>query len=377
MRSALLFDANPPEDLKDLYDNAPCGYVSLRPNGHIAMVNATLLDWLGRDEHELLNHSIHDFLSFGGKIAFETHLAPLLRLQGFVHEIALDLIDAKGEKVPVIANSSERRGPDDEHLFTRMTIFKAVDRRTFERSLLEAKVKAEALAKAEHEAILLREQFIAVLGHDLRNPLAAVDAGIRMLKRDGIEKEFRDRVLHEMNASIIRANGLISDVMDFARGKLGSGLPVHRQKDAQVGDALEQVLTEQRRISPDRIIEADIAIDERVDCDFDRIAQLAANLLANAVAHGAEGVPITLSAKTIADDFELSVANGGDPIPEEARESLFEPFVRADFSGSGKGLGLGLFIVSQIADAHGGDMSVSSKPGETRFTFTMPRLTTD
>ena len=80
----------PPEDLADLYDNAPCGYLSVSPAGEIAKINKRLLGWLGQPEQNLLGRPVHDILSFGGKIAFETHLAPLLRLQGFVDELALD-----------------------------------------------------------------------------------------------------------------------------------------------------------------------------------------------------------------------------------------------------------------------------------------------
>ena len=172
----------PVEDLEDLYETAPCGYVSIAPDGRIVKVNRTILEWLRWPAEELVGKSIHDILSIGARIAVETHLAPLLRMQGYVHEIALDILTADGEKIPTIANAAEKRDPRGAHLFTRLTIFKAVDRRTYERSLLEARAKAEAETKAQQENALVREQFIAVLGHDLRNPLAAFQAGVRMLK---------------------------------------------------------------------------------------------------------------------------------------------------------------------------------------------------
>src|SRR5205085_12623218 len=129
--------------LKDLYETAPCGYVSIAPDGRIAKANGTLANWLERPADTLAGMRLHDILGFGGRIAFETHLAPLLRMQGHVHEIALDLLTASGEKLPTIANAAEKRAGDDRHLFTRLTLFKAVDRRTFERSLIEARVRAE------------------------------------------------------------------------------------------------------------------------------------------------------------------------------------------------------------------------------------------
>lgn len=361
------------EDLGDLYETAPCGYVSISPDGRIVKANRTLADWLGWEPGKLLGKPIHEILAFGGRIAVETHLAPLLRMQGHVHEVALDLLTVGGEKIPAIANAAEKRGTAGEHLFTRLTLFKAVDRRTYERSLLEARVKAETESKMQREAAVVRDQFIAVLGHDLRNPLAATAAGVRLLQQ---REQLSDRghiILSEMEKSVARAAGLVDDVLDLARGTLGGGLVVNRNADAPLTPVLEQVIAEIRAISPDRRIDARFAVEEPVYCDRPRLAQLASNLLANAATHGSKDQPIRLHAVTERDRFVLSVANDGKPIPEEVRSRLFQPFFRGDARPSQKGLGLGLFIASEIAKAHDGTLEVSSTAAETRFTFTMPR----
>lgn len=360
------------EDLADLYENAPCGYVSLSPDARIVKINRTLADWLGQPADQFLGRSLLEVLSFGGRIAYETHLAPMLRLQGFVHEIALDLLHEDGTKIPVIANAAERRAADGQHLFTRLTLFKAVDRRTYERSLVEAKVKAEAGAKAEQDAAVLREQFIAVLGHDLRNPLAALAAGIRLIHRSEHLSERERFITKEMEASAARASALIDNVLDFARGRLGEGLTLSRDSAQPLTPVLEHIAAEQRTIFPDRVILTDFSITEPVYCDRARIGQLAQNLISNAVTHGAPGIPIDVKAETDETSFVFSVANGGVPIPPEARAQLFQPFFRGAVRRSQNGLGLGLFIVSEIAKAHGGTMDVSSSDEETRFTFTMP-----
>lgn len=360
------------EDLADLYENAPCGYLSLSPNARIVKVNRTLTDWLGTSSDELVGGSFHSLLSFGGRIAYETHMAPLLRLQGFVHELALDLLDARGGKLPVIANAAEKRGPDGEHLFTRLTLFMAVDRRTYERGLVAAKSAAEAKAAAEHDVSVLREQFIAILGHDLRNPLMALAAGIRMIGDRETLSGRGQLVFKEMSASVARAQALIENVLDFARGRLGEGLALNRDKARPLQPVLEQVVAEMRAIAPDRQIITRFSMDRPVDCDHERIAQLASNLLGNAITHGAPGLPIELEALTSESEFVLSVANGGVPIPPAARAQLFQPFFRGAVRRSQQGLGLGLFIVHEIAKAHGGSMEVSSSDEETRFTFTMP-----
>jgi phosphoserine phosphatase RsbU/P len=360
------------EDLEDLYETAPCGYVSVFPNGKIAKANRTLADWLGQPADELVGKPLHDILGFGGRIAFETHLAPLLRMQGHVHEIALDLLTAGGEKVPTIANAAEKRATDGAHQFTRLTLFKAVDRRTYERSLVEARVKAEAESKAERDNAVFRERFMAVLGHDLRNPLAALGAGIGLLQRREQLSEWALAILGEMDGSVARATALVDDLLDLARGSLGGGFTIDSNADAPLTPVLEQVVGEARRIAPDREIVASIHIEDPVICDRGRIGQLASNLLANAVTHGAVGRPITFEAVTEGDSLVISVANPGKQIPEHVMERLFQPFFRGVNRPSRNGLGLGLYISSEIAAAHEGTLEVSSTAEETRFTFTMP-----
>lgn len=362
----------PTEDLEDLYENAPCGYLSLSPDGHIVKANKTLADWMGAGSEALLGKPFHDILTFGGRIAYETHLAPLLRLQRTVNELAFDLLRADGEQVPIIANAAERRDAEGRHRFTRITLFKAVERRSYERGLIEARSKAEDAVGLSLETAALREQFIAVLGHDLRNPLSALTAGLGLLEKNEDLSDRGRKIVAEMNGSLGRANALVGNLLDFARGRLGGGLGVDRDANQPLTPALEQVVTEIRAIAPDREVVANFRIAEPVDCDRGRIAQLASNLLSNAVTHGAREVPIRIEASTDAERFTLSVANGGAPIPAGAREQLFQPFFRGAVRKSQQGLGLGLFIVNEIAKAHGGTMEVSSTPGETRFTFTMP-----
>jgi len=374
-----LSSSDPPagEDFADLFQTAPCGYVSTLPDGSIVTINRTLAQWLGRVPEELVGRPLYDILSLGGRIAFETHLAPLLRMQGHVHEIAIDLLHSSGDRIPMIGNAAEKRDQDGTHRFTRLTLLKAVDRRTYERSLLERRVAAEEEAATVREGILLRDQFIAVLGHDLRNPLAAITAGTGMLRREKALSDTGQTIVGEIGKSLDRAWGLIDDLLDLARGSLGGGFIVQRAADEPLAPVLEHVVSEIRAIAPDREIESPIAFDEAVYCDCGRIAQLASNLLANAVTHGAVDRPIVFEASTPGDRFQLEVANGGEPIPEAALTQLFQPFFRGQARPSLQGLGLGLYISSEIAKAHGGTLEVRSDKAETRFTFTMPRLPVD
>jgi signal transduction histidine kinase len=228
----------------------------------------------------------------------------------------------------------------------------------------------EARLLSERETSELREQFIAVLGHDLRNPLASIAAGARMLTKED-QKEAASEILGLMQKSAARMSALIDNVLDFARGRLGSGIALKRSPQS-LEPVLNQVIAELRAGSPGRKIETTFDLTRAVDCDGGRIAQLFSNLLGNAVTHGTAERPIRVRATTQDGKLELSVANAGEPIPSEAMERLFQPFYRLAEQGSQQGLGLGLYIASEIARAHGGRIDVTSSPAETRFTFRMP-----
>jgi len=366
------------EDLEDLYENAPCGYLSLEPSGRIFKVNRTLSTWTGYAPDQLVGKRLHDLLNIAGRMFYETHIAPLLRMQGFFNEVALDLITDKGERLPVIANATERRDADGRPISTRITLLKATDRRRYERELLDARDQSrtsEAAARAslqdERETSELREQFIAVLGHDLRNPLASISAGARILLREP-KNETETRVLQMMQTTVMRMSGLIDNVLDFARGRLGGGITLSRDANRPLEPVLQQVVDEFRSAMPDRMIESDFKIADPVNCDRSRIGQMVSNLLGNALTHGAADKPVRISATTDNGLFELWVANAGDPIPEAAMDQLFQPFFRGQVRASLKGLGLGLYIASEIAKAHEGTLTVKSSADETRFTFLMP-----
>jgi signal transduction histidine kinase len=227
---------------------------------------------------------------------------------------------------------------------------------------------SEASLSREREVAELREQFIAVLGHDLRNPLAAVSAGTRLLLR---HPERATEIGEAMRQSIGRMAALIDNIMDFARGRLGDGLTLSRNDSAPVEPVLLQVIQELQSTHPDRAIEVDLALDQPVSCDRVRVGQLLSNLVSNALSHGEAGSPVRVRARTADGVFTLSVANTGPPIPSAVMENLFQPFFRGAVRASAQGLGLGLYIASEIARAHGGSLEAASDFGQTVFTFTM------
>jgi sigma-B regulation protein RsbU (phosphoserine phosphatase) len=220
------------------------------------------------------------------------------------------------------------------------------------------------------EQAALREQFIAVLGHDLRNPLAALRAGLSMLGGEQLSDR-AELVIAESEKSVTRMFDMIDDLMDFARSRLGSGVSLEIEEDTDFAGTLEAVLQEIAIAHPEAEFRSDMAFDGPIRCDTGRISQLASNLLANAVTHGDATQPINIRARGACRDLEISVCNSGEPITEAVRRGLFEPFVREETRPSQEGLGLGLFIASEIARAHGGAISVTSDEDETCFTFRM------
>jgi signal transduction histidine kinase len=229
----------------------------------------------------------------------------------------------------------------------------------------------EAALQDERHAAQLREQFIAVLGHDLRNPLSAIAGGAKILLMTPLSEDATP-VVAMIQRSAVRMAGLINNVMDFARGRLGGGLSLVRKVDASLEKTLKQVIAEARIAWPDRNIQCELAISRPVVCDGARIAQMFSNLLANALTHGDPDSPIWVRAHCDDSGFELSVANLGEPIPPDIVDRLFQPFSRASTEPAQQGLGLGLYIALEIARAHEGSLNVVSSPEETRFTFRMP-----
>jgi signal transduction histidine kinase len=227
----------------------------------------------------------------------------------------------------------------------------------------------EELTAQRHDAEL-REQFIAVLGHDLRNPLAAIDGGIKLLSKQSLDDKAVG-IIKLMQGSVTRMSGLIDSVLDFARGRLGGGIALQQVSSDSLVPVLDLIVAELRTAWPDRVIETDFTIAQPFSCDRERVAQLFSNLLANAITHGAANAPIRTKAWTHGDFFELSVANAGEPISPAALEHLFQPFYRNSLRPTQQGLGLGLYIASMIAQAHGGRIDVTSTPVETQFTFRM------
>jgi two-component system sensor histidine kinase/response regulator len=225
------------------------------------------------------------------------------------------------------------------------------------------------------QALRLNEMFVGILGHDLRNPLGALMVGTEMLGRQIVD-EAQLRTLRRMTAAGHRMTEMIEQLLDLTRARLAGGLGLWcARKHLDVGDLVRRAVDELRATNTDR----EIVIEVDGDCttwgDPDRLLQLFSNLVGNAIHHGTQGGPISLSIAGGEREIVILIRNSG-VIPSELLPALFEPFRgRTTTSSSRPGaLGLGLFISQQIARAHDGDIGVdSSSTGGTVFAVRLPR----
>lgn len=225
----------------------------------------------------------------------------------------------------------------------------------------------------EQKTSELRDQFIAILGHDLRNPVGAIRNSAQLLLRMPLDERAL-RLASIIQDSSFRITGLIENVLDFARGRLGEGISLNLTDNAALKPALEQVINELKAIWPDRRIDMEFNLDQAVKCDAVRIAQLFSNILGNALTYGRADQPVRVKVSGLDGQLELSVANCGEKIPDAKIARLFQPFSRGSEENSKDGLGLGLYIASEIARAHKGTLGVVSTDEETCFTLSIDML---
>ncbi|SHN43735.1 hypothetical protein SAMN05192549_11846 [Duganella sacchari] len=219
----------------------------------------------------------------------------------------------------------------------------------------------------EKETSKLREQFIAMLGHDIRTPLSTISNGTEILKQQA--PPAIAPLLAIMQRSVQRIAALIDDVTDFTRGRMGGGISLNIRHEKSVAEFLYQAVEELRGVYPGHEIVSDIPADISLLCDGQRMVQLLSNLLKNAIVHGNQAAPVYVNAKIANGIFELAITNSGTAIPEDIQAKLFKPFWKSTTANVSEGLGLGLFIASEIAVSHGGTLEVASSATATTFTY--------
>jgi two-component system, sensor histidine kinase and response regulator len=212
----------------------------------------------------------------------------------------------------------------------------------------------------------LREELVAVVSHDLRNPLNSIVMSAALIANQTTDKDISSAA-ERIERSANRMASIIEDLLDLSRTRLGGGMPVNCIP-CDLHDIVRNAVEELSGL--DRTIELRVSGDTTGSWDSVRLSQAVSNLLGNASEHGAQQYPITVAVDGTQEDEVLVRVHNHGVIPSEHQLQLFQPYVSRGRDASRKGLGLGLYIVSQIAKAHRGDVSVSSTE-ETGTTFTI------
>jgi sigma-B regulation protein RsbU (phosphoserine phosphatase) len=357
---------------------AACGLLQTSDDGTIRRANQTFCTWLGRAPEAVVGHRFQDFLTMGGRIFHQTHWAPLVRMQGSISEVKLDLIHSDGTTLPMVLNALRR--DENGTVVHELAAFVARDRDKYERELVLSRKRLQELVNEANQLhadakdrALFAEQMIGIVSHDLRNPLATIAMGSALLARER-PTPTQERILSKITRATDRANRLIGDLLDFTQARLGKGLRVSTEP-IDLHAVVEDALDELSLAHPARTLEHVRAGDGEGSGDANRLAQMIGNLVSNAVVYSKPETPITVTSTIDAASFSIAVHNEGVPIPAEIQESLFRPMTRGtkDISKR-RSVGLGLFIVREIARAHGGSAFVeSTAESGTTFTAVFPR----
>jgi signal transduction histidine kinase len=215
---------------------------------------------------------------------------------------------------------------------------------------------------------------MGILGHDLRNPVSAVLSLSTTLSQRADVPDRAKEALHHIHASAERMEQMIATLLDFTQLRF-RGTPALSRETIDLEKLARMIVDELRAAQPTREITVAAAGDLRGRWDISRMGQVISNLVGNALTHGARESPVSVTLTSEKDTVFIAVANRGATIPSDVIGKLFEPFWQApkERAGKSRGLGLGLFIVQQIVEAHDGAITVASANEQTTFTVRLPR----
>jgi PAS domain S-box-containing protein len=411
----------PSEDLEDLFENAPCGYLSIGPDGRIFKANATFCGWTGFGADELAGKRFSDLLNIAGRIYYETHFAPLLRMQGFFNEVALDVVARGDRRLPVLVNAVEKRGADGAALFVRITVFNATDRRRYERELLQARTAAdqanaalrelnagleqrvteEVAQRMKAEEALRQGQKMEAIGqltggvaHDFNNLLTIIMGGLDSVGRQTAELPDSPQLRRIKRSAAMALHGarraatLTARLLAFSRRQPLAPKPLDiNALLAGIGDLLHRTLGE--TIALETVSGAGLW---RAMADPSELENALINLAVNARDAMPQGGRLTIETGNSALDDAyvaglaepvspgqyvlVAVSDTGHGMDRETLEKVFEPFFTT--KEVGKGTGLGLSQVYGFVRQSGGHVRIYSEPGEgTTVKLYLPRAPRD
>jgi PAS domain S-box-containing protein len=351
------------ESAEDLYERAPCGYLSCLPDGTIVKINQTMLDWIDYSREEVLYLlKFQHLLSIGSKIFYETHYRPLMGMQGFVKEINYDFLRKDSSSFPALVNTQQIKDKEGKLLLYRTTVFDISDRKKYERELLAAKKKAEAATKA-------KAHFLSTVSHEIRTPLNAV-IGITNLLVETAPKPEQAQLLSLLHSSAGHLLNLVNDILDFS--KIESGKILLEEKEFNIRELVNSIIYSQGVKAEEKGLTIHSLIDNTLPAmligDPVKLTQVITNLVSNAVKFTTKGsvtIKLLIKEKTPGMvSIVFSVSDTGIGIPKEKQELIFEEFNQGGYEINQKygGTGLGLAISRKLLDLYGSKLTVASEP---------------
>ncbi|NGP88451.1 sensor histidine kinase [Fodinibius halophilus] len=361
------------ENLKDLYQNAPCGYLLMKDDGSIVNANNTLLEWLGYEREEIvLEKTFQDLVGMGGKIYFETHLIPLLQMQKEISEINLELERKDSSKIPVLLNAKLVQDSPEDELIYRVALSDMTQRKLYEEELLLAQKEAEEKTKQLKQINEELERFAHSISHDLQAPLNTITSLISLYEEEGLsENEEKIKEFFSLVATNTdRMRMMIRDLLSYSKidTKTKNLDPVSLKEVCQ--EALELLHADiQKHNATFDIGDLPTVMGER-----SQLVRLFQNLFSNAMKYRSEEDPVIEVYSEKGDDFyTIRVKDNGMGIDREDEEKVFEFMERLDTDKSIEGTGIGLSTCKRVVENHGGNITVCSEAGDgCTFSFTLP-----
>jgi PAS domain S-box-containing protein len=370
----------------EAFQEAPSAYLYTTPQGIIVAANRAFVSWTGYSSQDLLGKtSFWQLLTLGSRLFAETHLQPMLKLHGVALEIALELRGADSRTIPVLLNANRICGEQGQARGLRIMLFRASERRGYEKELLQAKKQSETaleqlrVAHASLEALNQeKNRFLGMAAHDLRNPLGGIQSLSQFLLEGDcglLSPEQFDFVqaIHESSTFMLR---LVNDLLDVS--KIESGLVALELKPTLVAQWLESLLPAYRRLASRKQIEIALQAQTALPplwIDPVKMQQLLDNLVTNAIKFSHPGTQVTILLERCEQEACLHVRDQGQGIPEGEIHKLFQPFCSTNVrpTGGEDSTGLGLAIAKKIAEAHRGRIWVASQVGSgSTFSVALP-----
>jgi PAS domain S-box-containing protein len=363
---------DPAED--DLFESAACGLLQALPDGTITRVNARFCEWLGFARDDLAGRPLQELFTVGSRLFYQTHWLPTLRLHGSVGEVKFDVVHRDGSKVPMLFNASQRARAGVVRVDVAAMVVR--DRQKYERELVEARKVAEAARADLQRQNDRKDEFLATLAHELRNPLAPLRNGIGVLKHLAIDDARTLRIVDIFDRQVRQLTRLVDDLLDVSRithGKLRlhpERIDLRRAIDDAV-DAAMPAIDEAGHTFHLRLPSAPVVLYG----DAAHVTQMVLNLLNNAARFTPRGGEIRLDVAD-GDAVTITVRDSGIGIPQTHLAWIFEMFsqVTPATQRAAGGLGIGLALVKGLAELHGGSIRAESAgAGQgSCFTLTLP-----